>query len=111
MTELYPCADCIVKGMCVNLCDKLIKEMTTSHADMHIANALIEHKRCIDCGCFDAIEVYSRGIMCIDCRSVYFTVLLHNPPSIRRVYKSGLSADHGETTTTFTRYINNFSRW
>ena len=109
MTELYPCAECIVMVMCNKLCDKLrVSGYHNTYNNNLVANLLIEDRRCIDCGHTDAIRLYDKGIMCINCRSVYFVILLRYPPSVRRYYKSVEGAFDCEPETTFGEYVDSY---
>jgi hypothetical protein len=107
MGHSYPCKDCIVMTMCTKLCDKLrVPGHHNTHNNNVVAKLLIENRRCIDCGHTDAVKLYVKGIMCINCRSVYFVVTHRDPPSVRRYYKSVENTYNYEVEITFSEYID-----
>jgi hypothetical protein len=74
----YPCKECIVKGVCSDLCDKVLNSN-------YLLEFILKYKCCPDCGeekligCGgDTLDNSSQLVdscaTCIDCGSLYFNV-------------------------------------
>lgn len=73
----YPCKECIIKGVCSKICEKLTND--------DVQDFLMENKHCPDCGCeritscggdhingSSSLTLIESCISCIECGSLYF---------------------------------------
>lgn len=107
--ELYPCKECIVKGVCRTMCDNVSKNIPTIMTDRH----------CPDCGCKECFEfiIGLQYMVCSECKSAFYFSEYLNPGSVNRVLrpsfsikrslKFGDSATH-YNHTTFGRCMDDY---
>jgi hypothetical protein len=111
-SEIYPCNECIVKGNCSDICDKV--------SDHKIFNSTLKTGSCPDCG---DTEIYLHEITkvfwitsCCTCRSRLTMHFRHKTLIINRSVtpKGGTSIFNGKalpfTTTTYSTFIEVMKR-
>jgi hypothetical protein len=103
---LYPCKECIVKGLCSKLCDKVLTE--------NLKEYIVKNRCCPDCGDNECVEFTSIWIYftCSSCYSLYRLSSSSNPNKIVRhvkakaLYIIRLKGIH----TTFGKLVNKYIR-
>lgn len=109
----YPCADCIVKGICRKLCD----ETTHSHRTKNLYKRISNEGCCPDCGhtkgiTFDGEYIYDGTYLivmeCGECYSSFYpTKVMGKLTGIFRFEKDWRTLrKRNLKSTTFWEYIN-----
>lgn len=103
----YPCKDCIVKGNCSELCDKI----SPIGNDPSIRDFIFDNRHCMDCGC-EKCSVYGQcTAVCDECNSAYYFIMTTKNKVIvvnrvskanRHFYNSKIKSSR---IKSFTRYI------
>jgi hypothetical protein len=105
--EKYPCKECILKGNCSELCDKISPIWT----DPSITDFIFDYNHCMDCGC-EKCSVYGQyTLVCDECNSAYYftIVTVGRVAMISRINKAKKSFFNSEIKSSriesFARYI------
>jgi hypothetical protein len=108
----YPCKDCLIKGVCSKLCDKVLD------SDF-IFEFILKNRHCPDCRCEKVIhcggENLSNNTMlidsctsCIECGSLYFTVVMNDGRILlrnRKYVKNVVKDINDHLVMTFWYYL------
>lgn len=103
---LYPCKECIVKGLCSKLCDKVATE--------NLKEYIVNNRCCPDCGYNEGIEFTSVWLYftCSSCYSMYRLSSSSNPIKIIRHIKAKalhtirLKGNHKTFGELIDKYVN-----